>query len=249
MVDNSNATLDRIADLIASYKPSENTKLLVTQTQIMVLVGISGAGKGTIWHKLLETGKYERFVSATTRAPRSNHGVLEQDGVDYHFVSMEESLQMLENGEYIEANIYSGNVYGTTVSEIVRVKESGKIAITDIDVNGVANYKRLSPDVIAVFILPPNFEEWQRRLLARYGEGGPDPDDMRRRMQTAIEELTHALDVDYYHYIVNDDLEQAVAAANSIAHHGNEFTSIDDVLHTKAQELLADLKFHVQDLS
>jgi len=85
---------------------------------------------------------------------------------------------MLREGAFIEAKTYSGNLYGTSVTEIVHANQEGKIAITDMEVQGVAEYKAIAPKVIAEFILPPNFEEWQRRLHSRYGDEGADPADI-----------------------------------------------------------------------
>jgi guanylate kinase len=96
--------------------------------------------------------------------------------------------------------------------------------------------------VIAAFILPPGYEEWQRRLRARYGSRGPDPEDMVKRMRTAILELEEALAKPYYHFVVNEELEEAVQAVGSIAHHNDEFTIIDRSFRVWAERLLEDLR-------
>lgn len=245
MNEPSSDTYSAIATLLKGYEPSEETKQIVRQTPLMLLVGISGAGKDTMCKKLVESDAYHQLVTTTTRQPRQNQGVTEKNGVDYHFITLEEALDKLQNGEYIEGNIYSGNVYGTTVAEMDKALHTGKIAITDIDVNGVANYKRISQNVIAAFVLPPSFQEWQRRLASRYGDAGPDPADMQKRMHTAIDELEHALDEKYYHFIVNDVLETAVHATNSIAHNHDSFNEVDQAVRKQAEVLLADLRAHV----
>lgn len=245
MEETNAVVLNTIAKLLKTYEPSADTKNLVQKAPITLLVGISGAGKDTICRRLLSGGDFESFVSATTRSPRLNQGLPEKNGIDYHFIDLNSALKMLKNGEYIEANIYSGNVYGTTVDEIIKVLKSGKIALTDLEVNGVANYKKISPHVVAIFILPPNYSEWQKRLLKRYGDTGPDPDDMNKRMHTAIEELENALAKDYYHFVVNDDLDKAVHAVDSIAHGNDTFNSKDDEIKQKAKLLLSDLKSHI----
>lgn len=234
-----------IATILQTYDPSEQTKNIVRQTPLMLLVGISGAGKDTMCKKLVKSNAYHLLVTTTTRQPRQNQGTLEKNGIDYHFITLAEALLKLQNGEYIEGNIYSGNMYGTTVSEMAKALSSGKIAITDIDVNGVANYKKISHNVIAAFVVPPNFEEWQRRLASRYGDTGPDPVDMQKRMNTAIDELEHALGEEYYHFIVNDNLDYAVHATNSIAHNHDKFNEIDQEVRGQAETLLADLRAHV----
>lgn len=235
-------TIQAIRELLATYQPSDETKELIKNTPVTLLVGVSGAGKDTIKHRLLETGKYHEFISHTTRAPRVNHGVLEQDGVEYHFISLEESKRMLETGEYIEAKMYGDKVYGTSVAELQKASNEGKIALNDIEVQGVAEYKAISKDVRAMFIVPPTYEEWRRRLMYRYGEEGADPADIEKRTRIAIEELEHALDVDYYHFIINDTLDRAVHVIDEIAHGNDTFTDKDDWAREQAAALLRDIK-------
>jgi len=228
--------------LVDAYTISPAAVELVRKTPVTLLVGVSGAGKDTIKHELLKTGNYHHIVSHTTRALRENGGVMEQDGVEYHFISKEKAAEMLQNGEFVEAKKYGDNVYGTSVAEIQKAFDEGKIAITDIEVQGVAEYKAISGSVIAIFILPPSYEEWQRRLHARYGEKGVDPVDIAKRMQTAIAELEEALDKPYYHFVVNEKLDEAVRAVDSIAHHNDEFTTIDRSFPIWAEQLLEDLR-------
>lgn len=235
----------KLQKLIDEYKVSAEATDIVAATRIVLLVGISGAGKDTIKHKLLKTGKYHHIVSHTTREPRENSGVLEKDGVDYHFISKARALEMLENNEFVEAKQYGNNVYGTSVAEIQKARDDGKIAITDIEVQGVAEYKAISSNVIAQFILPPNYDEWQRRLRERYGVKGIDPEDLKRRTQTAITELKEALNKNYYHFVISDDLNEAVSSANSIAHHHDKFTNIDRSFSVWAEKLLEELQQHV----
>lgn len=227
-----------IAELLKTYKPSNETIELVRKTPITLLVGVSGAGKDTIKHKLLDTGDYHEFVSHTTRMPRENHGVMEQDGVEYHFISLAESKRMLEAGEYVEAKMYGDKVYGTSVAEVQKASVDGKIALNDIEVQGVAEYKAISDNVKAMFIVPPTYEEWRRRLLYRYGDAGADPEDIKKRTQIAIEELEHALEVDYYHFIINDTLDRAVHVINEIAHGKDTFSDKDAWAREQAMKLL-----------
>lgn len=209
--------IDQLQQKLAGYKPSAETVELIRQTPILLLVGVSGAGKDSIKQRLLKTGDYHHVVSHTTRKPRENKGVVERDSLDYHFIGLGEAEKMLDNGEFVEAKQYSGNMYGTSVAEIERARDDGKIALTDIEVQGVAEYKAISADVHAVFVLPPSYEVWQQRLRSRYG-GKIYPADMEKRLQTAKAELTEALSKDYYQFVVNDDLEKAVGSVDGIAH-------------------------------
>lgn len=232
----------KLQKLVGNYHATPEAVMLVQKTPVVLLVGVSGAGKGTIKQKLLATGKYHHIISHTTRKPRENGGVLEQDGVEYHFITKMQAVEMLQKGEFIEAKEYSGHVYGTSVAEIRKAHDEGKIAITDIEVQGVAEYKAIAPNVIAEFILPPDYTEWQRRLHARYGTKGADPADILRRMHTAIAELQEALARPYYHFVVNENLDEAVEAADSIAHHHDEFTTVDRSFQVWAERLLEDLQ-------
>src|SRR5712691_7859904 len=99
-----------LQELVDHYKVPSQVVTLVKNTPIVLLVGVSGAGKDTIKHHLLATGKYHHIVSHTTRKPRENGGVMEQDGVEYHFIDQARAIQMLKDGEFVEAKIYSGNM-------------------------------------------------------------------------------------------------------------------------------------------
>ncbi len=195
-----------LARKLLVYRPAAATTKLIKDTSILVLVGPTGAGKDAIKDKLLESGGYHHIISHTTRPPRINHGVIEQNGREYHFIDQTEAEKMLDNQSLIEAKIYSGNLYGTSVAEIRKAHDEGKIAMTDIEVQGVAEYKSLDPGVIAVFLLPPDFQTWQERLQRRYGDV-VDAADARLRLQTALSEIEQLLITDYYVPIINDKLE------------------------------------------
>lgn len=235
---------ETLRSLLETYSPSAKTVALVRSTPIVLLVGISGAGKDTIKHRLLETNEYHHIVSHTTRAPRENHGVFEQDGVEYHFISKEQAADMIRNGEFVEVKEYSGNIYGTSAAELQKAHDAGRIAVTDIEVQGVAEYKAISDGVIAEFILPPSYDEWQRRLMNRYGDKGPDVADIAKRMDTAIGELEEALAKEYYHFVINEDLDEAVRIVDRIAHKNDAFNQIDKSYHVWAEQILADLRAH-----
>lgn len=229
---------------IAEYQHSTDTIRLVQSTPILLLVGISGAGKDTIKHKLLETRKYHHIISHTTRAPRMNHGTMEQNGVEYHFISLEQAEELLDRGGYIEAKMYSGNIYGTSVSEIETAKKSGKIAVTDLEVQGVTEYMKMSPTVTAAFILPPSYEEWRRRVLKRYEGGQIDQIDMQRRLDTAILELEHALATNSFHFVINKNLDETVGHVDTIAHHQGA-PAREQEAHDLAVELLSKIRARI----
>ena len=234
-----------IQTLVNDYKPSVDTKKLVSETPIVLLVGVTGAGKDTIKHKLLSKGDFHHIISHTTRLPRENNGVMEQDGNEYHFISLSDATLMLKSGAYVEAKLVHGTIYGTSVSEIKAAHDNKKIAITDVDVQGVTEFKDISNNVIAIFVVPPSYEEWQSRLLARYGYAGASPEDVDRRMKSAVQELEQALNMPYYHFIINDDLERTVEKANTIAHSGDTFNEKDEAARDRAAQLLTDIRKNI----
>jgi guanylate kinase len=236
------ATVLMLTQLLEHYAPSPAAIELVQQTPILLLVGISGAGKDTIRRELAQSKKYHSIVSHTTRAPRSNGGILEQDGVDYHFIHHDEALIMVEQGAFVEAKLYAGNVYGTSVSELAAAKSEKRIAIADIEVQGVAEYKALSSSVLAVFLLPPSYDVWIERLRSRYGDTTIDQTDLTHRMETAIIELQHALETDYFVFVVNDVLEDTVRTIDAIARDPRG-VALDD---TGAKAVARELLHHVR---
>jgi guanylate kinase len=230
-----------LADKLSAYKPSPAVEELVRQTPILLLVGPTGAGKDSVKEKLLATGRFHHIISHTTRPPRINHGIPEQDGREYHFVDQPTAVKMLDEHKFIEAKVYSGNLYGTSVAEIEKAGDEGKVAMTDLEVQGVAEYKALDPKVMAVFLLPPDFETWQARLQRRYGDV-VDAKDYRLRLETALHELEQLLTTDYYAAVINDDLDSAVGRIESMVQSPVHETPDDPQARQVAQKLAEDIK-------
>lgn len=225
---------------LTTYKVPIDAIETINNTTLVFIVGVSGAGKDTVIKELVKTGEYHCIVSHTTRQPRSNHGVLETEGVHYHFIDLETVEHILDNDGFIEAKVYSNNVYGTSVAEIQMAHDEGKIAINEIEVQGVAEYKVVAPSVIPIFILPPDYSTWQKRLLGRY-DGNADSEDLKKRLETAKDELEDALEKPYFEYVVNGNLDQTVKIVNEIAH-GKFSESKNEEAKKVAKRLLADLK-------
>lgn len=225
---------------LQNYKTPPKAIELIRSTRIVFLVGVTGAGKDTIIRELLKSGAYHNIVSHTTRKPRLNHGILEQNGVDYHFVDPATIEAMLAAEGFVEAKQFSGNVYGTSIAEIQMAHDEGKIAITEIEVQGVAEYRSVSDQVIPIFLLPPDFETWQQRLSQRHGET-VNPEDLAKRLATAKIELQEALDKEYFEYVVNQDLAETVRIVDEVAK-GSFSPAKNEQAKKVARELLAQLE-------
>ncbi len=224
---------------LANYRVPPRAVELIKSAQIVFLVGVAGAGKDTIINELLKSGDYHYIVSHTTRPPRYNHGVLERDSFEYHFIDLKKAEVMLDNQEFIEAKLVHGNIYGTSIAEIQAAKDKSEIAITEIEVQGVAEYRAVSDTVLPIFLLPPDFQTWQARLQKRYG-GEVDEEDLMNRLQTAKAELQDALNKDYFEFVVNDDLNKAISIVDEIAH-GHLSSKKNEEAKIIARELLAQL--------
>ena len=228
--------------LVKNYTTPISAVDVISASRIALLVGISGAGKDTLKQALLQQPDFSEIISHTTRPPRSNSGVSEQDGVDYYFISDDMAKEMLEEGKFVEAKFVHGTVYGTSIEAVRRAAESG-IAITDIDVQGVEEYKDISDDVIAIFIVPPDYQTWVERLRRRYASDEEFMQEWPKRRETALSELTRALEVPYYHCIINDDLDRAIAVTSEIARREDDvFNQKDDEARLRARELLEEIR-------
>lgn len=230
-----------LEQLIEDYTPPKEAVKVIKDTKIALLVGISGAGKDTIKRALLKKPHFSEIISHTTRKPRYNEGVLEKDGEDYHFIDEEVARDMLKKGAFVEAKFVHGTLYGTSVAEVERAAKAG-IAITDIDVQGVEEYKNVSNEVVAIFVVPPDYDTWVSRLKRRYATAEEFSKEWPKRRSTAIKELTRALELPYYHCVINDDLERAVDVSVEIAHRADVFTRKDDEARLAARDLLLQIQ-------
>jgi guanylate kinase len=227
---------------IQQYIPSPEALDLVRSAKIVLLVGIAGAGKDTLKKELLKKPNFQDIVSHTTRPPRSNNGVSEVNDIDYHFIDLDTAATMLANHDFIEAKFVHGTVYGTSYAEVNNAYQAEKIAITDIDVQGVDEYKKVSPEVKAIFILPPSYQIWRERLQKRYATTEEFEAEWPKRRDSAIKELTHALEVPYYHFVVNDELSRVVGEASEIADDADSLHHEDNQARQVAREILAEIK-------
>lgn len=135
---------------------------------LFVVSGPAGVGKGTL-NKMLfdEFGEQLAFsVSATTRAPRPG----EIDGKHYFFISRQEFENRIANNDFLEYAQFAGNCYGTPRSYVESVLDDGKNVLLEIEVQGASQVMARMPECVSIFVLPPSFEELERRLRGRATE-------------------------------------------------------------------------------
>jgi len=168
---------------------------------IFVVSAPSGAGKTSLVKSLLEADPQVKLsISFTTRAPRPG----EENGVHYHFVSMDEFMAMLNRGDFLESAEVYGNRYGTSQRWIEAQLKSGTDILLEIDWQGAAQVRKLMPQAICIFILPPSVPALRERLS---GRGQDAPDVIDRRVAAAREDMSHVGEFDYV--IINDDFATA----------------------------------------
>ena len=168
---------------------------------LFIISAPSGAGKSSLTAKLLEAdSKIHLSVSYTTRAPRSG----EVEGREYHFVDKSRFMSMLKRGEFLESAEVHGNHYGTSEAWIREQRAAGRDVLLEIDWQGAQQVRRIFPEAIGIFILPPSIAELERRMRQR----GQDSEEVvRRRLAVAADEMSHAAEFEYV--IINNDFEEA----------------------------------------
>ncbi|MBQ3483901.1 MAG: guanylate kinase [Clostridia bacterium] len=189
---------------------------------LLVISGPSGTGKGTIIERLMAQDKSLVFsVSATTRAPRPG----EQDGVHYHFMTVERYNELVNEGAFVEHAQVHGNYYGTLRSEVYKRLERGENVVLDIDVQGALNVIASEKEKVSIFILPPSMKVLRERLT---GRGTETPEAIERRLHNAVWELSQK---DHYEYkVINDDLDAAVRTLQAIIEaekHSSAYYSVE----------------------
>jgi guanylate kinase len=176
--------------------------------KVFVITGPSGVGKGTLIKQLLRrVPGLELSVSATTRSPREG----EEDGRDYHFLTEGQFQERRDAGDFLEFATYSGNHYGTLISELERCLDKGRSVVLEIEVQGATQVRAARPDSVQIFIAPPDESVLRERLS---GRGTDSAEAIDRRLKTAEQELAQQDDFD--HLIVNDDLDSATAELEQI---------------------------------
>lgn len=175
---------------------------------LFIVAAASGTGKTSLVKSLLAADRHIRLsISYTTRKPRPG----EVDGVDYYFVDEAQFISMLEAGEFLECAEVHGARYGTSQTRVENCLRAGEDLILEIDWQGAAQVRKLIPNVISIFILPPSMDTLERRLRNR----AQDTEEViARRLRAARDEMSHVAEFDYV--IINDDFQMALEDLRAI---------------------------------
>lgn len=173
-----------------------------TSGNLFIVTAPSGAGKTSLVRALLAADSQVKLsISYTTRPMRPG----EVGGVDYHFVTEARFLEMLAQGDFLESAEVHGKRYGTSQSWVNAALETGQDLLLEIDWQGAEQVRKLYPEAIGIFILPPSMEALEQRLRKR----GQDADEViARRLAAAQEEISHVGEFDYV--IINDQFDVAI---------------------------------------
>ena len=172
---------------------------------VFIISGPSGSGKDTVLAELFKNRPDVIFsISSVTRPMRQG----EKEGEKYNFISKEKFLYMIENDMLLEHNVFVDNYYGTPREPVERAVAEGKDIIIEVDVNGAAQIREKLPEAVSIFIMPPSFQELNRRLR---GRGTESEELIEKRLNSALGEIKRASEYDYI--IVNDNI---TAAADNI---------------------------------
>ena len=175
----------------------------LNKNKLFIISAASGAGKTTIVKKLLKKcSNLKVSISHTTRRPRPS----EVNGKDYFFTEITEFEKMIEEGLFLEYAHCHGNFYGTSKKFVHSLLENGNDVILEIDWQGAQSIKKIFPEAVSIFIMPPSLEILKERLIERNQDS---LEVIETRMQSAEEEISHANEFDYV--TINEELSHTVS--------------------------------------
>ena len=193
--------------------------------KLLIISGFSGVGKGTVVKYILDNySDYKISISATTRSPREG----EVDGTHYHFLTTEKFEDMIKNNQLLEYANYVGNYYGTPRDFVEKNINEGNNVILDIETQGALQVKKMMPEAVMIFVLPPNADTLKERLVGRQTE---TMEVINKRLSKAAEE-TGVIDK-YDYFVINDEIADCAARIN--------------MLHPSYSDLMAVANSEVED--
>ncbi len=197
--------------------------------KLYVISGPSGAGKGTITTRILNEMDMGYSVSMTTRAPRTG----EIEGVHYFFSTKEQFEKMIADDGFLEHAERYGNYYGSPKAPVLEKLAKGQDVILEIEMQGAMQVKKNYPDGVFIFVLPPSLPILRQRLIDRKTE---TPESIELRLSSTLDEMRYIEDYDYF--VVNDDLEEAVARVKAIitAEHSKVNITADEIVKKYKEE-------------
>lgn len=205
---------DEIKKILKNYAVSGRAKKALEDLDIVLIAAPTSTGKNTLIRQLLKTGKYYFIVSDTTRPPQLRDGKMEQNGIEYYFRNENEIIKDLKKGEFLEAAIiHEQQLSGISIRELEKAKAQHKVAVTDINIDGADNIKWANPQVKVIFLLPPSFEEWQRRIK---GKTNMSEAEITNRLRAADKEIIHAMSSNHYQLVVAEDIDNSVRIIDEI---------------------------------
>ena len=173
------------------------------KVKLLIISGFSGVGKGTVVKYILDNySDYKISISATTRSPREG----EADGTHYHFLTTEKFEDMIKNNQLLEYANYVGNYYGTPRDFVEKNINEGNNVIPEIETQGALQVKKMMPEAVMIFVLPPNADTLKERLVGRQTE---TMEVINKRLSKAAEE-TGVIDK-YDYFVINDEIADCAA--------------------------------------
>ena len=178
--------------------------------KLFIITGPSGAGKDSVIYRSKDQGlEFSQVTTTSTREIRAG----ESEGHPYHFISEDEFKKKIDKQEMIEwAEVY-GNYYGSAKDEVEDKLGNNDVVVVKVDPQGARTFKKLRPDCVTLFIMPPSYEYLEKRLINRETD---TKEVIKQRLDTAKRELENLLDWDYL--VVNEEgkLDEAAAEVKEI---------------------------------
>lgn len=201
-------TLFLLSELCYNEMVKKGDKMVNCKGKLIIISGPGGVGKNTIVDAYIDSHSNCCFsISFTSRERRST----EQEGKEYHFVTKEEFEKKIKDGEFLEYTIFMNNYYGTPKTNIMEKLDDETDVFLILDIKGAMNVKKMYPDAILIFILPPNLDILKMRLQRREKDLNTQIVNRLKRTANELKEVAK-----YNYTVVNDELEKTIAEIEKI---------------------------------